>query len=467
MRVHRNTTVRVVVLLLFCLAVVLFFQHTPQALRWPVRLLFVVAAGWLIFTGFQTARRTMFTGKKLLFSLILGLFFYAALNVVCHVFVRLMSQRDDRLTARGATSLSANCRLGIEAMLNATSYNLFDRDIGWVPRPGYKSELYNINRQGIRSLREYPETPPDPAKRILCMGDSFTFGFAVGDQETYPFHAEQLRPGTEWINLGISGTCLTQSLLHYRKTGRRFGGKQVVVGFMTNDAQRTVNCFRPFLSPSDIGHPFTKPFARFSDGRFSIEPNPYQDIAGFKRLLANERPELDRLRQLDYLTWSNQAITTNPILRTAAFVHESMRLDRNINMLLARPPTKKEPAKRRAGADPYGRDIWNPASPGFQAITRLLDLYCDEIVADGREPLVVIIPGPLDVENHTKHSPRQYSALIDHLKVKGQRHLDFLDPLVERHKDDLSENALFFQLHYRGPVNKELAEEIITALGLP
>jgi hypothetical protein len=146
---------------------------------------------------------------------------------------------------------------------------MFDRDIGWVPRPGHREGGTQISLQGLRSLREYVIPPPDPDNRVLCLGDSFTYGHSVSDTETYPCHAEHLRPGTEWINLGISGACLTQCLLQYRKNGRKFGGRHVVIGFMTDDAKRTVNCFRSFLTH---WNPFTKPFAKYSNGTFSIEP---------------------------------------------------------------------------------------------------------------------------------------------------------------------------------------------------
>ena len=448
---------------LLCLAVVVFFQHVPQALRWPVRLLWVSAAGWLIYMVFQTLRTVRVTGKNLVFSLIVGSLFYAGLSLVCHVFIALMSKRDDRITTRDITSLTEDRKVEIKAMLNGSSYEMYDRDIGWVPRPGFKSDTIQISRQGLRSLREYPETPPDAEKRILCMGDSFTFGYAVSDHETYPYHAEQLRPDTEWINLGISGTCLTQSLLYYRKAGKKFGGKHVVIGFMTDDAKRTVNCFRPFVNP---GNPFTKPFAKYSNGAFSIEPNPYQDMADYTRLLGNERREIDRLREIDYLTWSNQAATSNPILRTAQYCYETMHLDRNIDSILGRP-YQKPSVKRKRAVDPYGPAIWNSGSPGFTALMRVFDLYYNEIIADGRVPLIVIIPGPLDVEEYNKQLPRQYASLVDHLKLKGYRFLDFLDPLVTTHKDDLSYHTLFVEAHYQGALNKVLAEEIIKALNLP
>ena len=481
-----------VVTVLLCLAGVLFFQRVPSFLRWPVRVVLIAALIWLFFLGVQALRSWKFSGRNLLFTLILGAFFYAALHLICHVFIRLMSSRDDRLAIRTITELGDIHKTGIQAMLDGTSYEMYDREIGWVPRPGSNSEGATISRQGLRALREYAIPAPDPAKRILCVGDSFTFGNIVGDTETYPYFAEQLRPHSEWVNLGISGACLTQFLMQYRKNGKKFGGKYVVVGFMTDDAKRTVNCFRPFLTPYN---PFTKPFARYSDGKFSIEPNPYQDIADYRKLLANEGQEIQRLLRMDYLTWSHQAAARNPVLRTVGYVIEAMHLDRNIDMLLDRQPpvpaagpgpgrkshdapadpygrmtwiaSEKRWTKKVTGMDPYGQAIWNPESPGFIALTRVFDLLYEEIIADGRIPLIVVIPGPLDVENHIKQLPRVYSPLIGHLKAKGYHYFDFLDNLIRAHKEGLSDEALYVVRHFKGPINKELAAAIIEELHLP
>ena len=487
-----NKSTAVVGAVLLCLAVVFFFRQVPPVLRWPARICLIGALGWLVFTAVQALRSWRFNGRNLVFSLILGAFFYAALHLICHVFIKLMSSRDDRLAIRTITELGDLHKTGIQTMLDGTSYEMYDREIGWVPRPGNNSEGATINRQGLRSLREYAIPAPDPAKRILCVGDSFTFGNVVGDTETYPYHAGQLRPDYEWVNLGISGACLTQCLLQYRKNGRKFGGKYVVIGFMTDDAKRTVNCFRPFLTPYN---PFTKPFAKYSDGKFSIEPNPYQDISDYRKLLANEVQEIQRLQKMDYLTWSHQKASRNPVLRTAGYIYEAMHLDRSIDSLLGRQPPRvavkteqtRNPSdapvdpygritwiaseqrwtKRVTGVDPYGQAIWNPESPGFVALTHVFDVFHNEIIADGRIPLIVVIPGPLDVENHVKQLPRVYGPLIGHLKAKGYHYFDFLDNLIRSHKEGLSDEALYVVRHFKGPINKELAAAIIEELHLP
>lgn len=461
---RKNTTVRVVAAVLYVVGLLLFFQSTPNGVRWPLRLLWVAAIVWLVVLTVRAVRATQFTRRKSAFILVLGGFYYVVLSLICHVFIKLMSQRDDRLTTHGMTTLAPDCRKGIQAVVDDDKFNNFNREVGWVMRPGYKTPEYTINAQGLRGTKEYSKTSTMPDSRVLCLGDSFTFGTAVKDDETYPEQAAKLSAGTEWLNFGCPGTCLTQSYQRYMHDARDYAAKHVVIGFMTNDAQRTVNCFRPFVN-ADSGCPLTKPFAKYEGGKFSIEPNPYSDIADYKRLLSDDRSELAKLMKADYLTWSRQGTgARGPITRTLLYVWDSMRLDRNVDMLFDRRLPLSGYIKSLIPPDPYGRDIWNPASPGFKAICAMFDRYHEQVVADGRVPLLVIIPGPTDVEDYTKEYPRQYASLVEHFKSKNYAFVDFLDPLVAKHKADLSEKALFVRNHYQPPVNKELAGEIIKAM---
>ncbi len=459
----RLRTAQVVAAVLFCAGTVASFNDLPQALRWPVRVVAAGAIGWLLFRSFQAVRGLSFTRKKALFSLILAAMLYGILSLVCQIFITLMSARDDRIFTRDKTTLVPEARQGLEAMLNGTSFEAYDRELGWTLRPGYNSANIKINSQGVRSLHEYAIPPQDPTKRVLCMGDSFTLGVTVGDNESYPFYAEQKRPGTEWVNLGVSGTCLVQSYLRYRKEARAFGGKYVVIGFLIDDGRRTVNSFRPFLNPMN---PLTKPYAKFVDGKFSIEPNPYQSQDNFRTLLANERQEIERLIKRDYLTWSGQVSTRNAILRTAIFMNEALHLERNFRSLLTLPAEKVSNKPKRVG-DPYGRAFWEPTSNGFRALTHVFDQYYSDVIADGRTPLIVVIPSPLDVDNHKNKLPRQYAALIQHFKAKGYHFIDFMDRLLELHKDDLSIGKLYPMNHFPASINLELADEIIKALPMP
>ena len=452
--------------LLFLLAVLLFMQSIPAWLHWPVRLLSLAAVGWLGYAAYCLVRTVKLEMKKVVFSLILLAIVYGAMHLMCHVFVILMSERDASLVDVEPSRLSKATRIGIQAMLDGQSPVTYDREIGWVHRPGYQWSGHSVTEQGLRGTRIYPETPADPARRILCMGDSFTFGYEEADNETFPYHGEQLRPDTEWINLGICGAGLTQMLLQYRKTGRKFGGKHVVIAFMTENQKRTVNCFRAILTPMSSMTPLTQPFAKMTNGQLSIEPNPFQDISEYPKLLANEAEGLARLEAMDYPSWSNQHPSHHPVVRTLAYIMENRNVPQNFATLIDRPFKVDEKALAKL-QNPYGRAIWDPESLAFQANAALFDLFYNEVIQDGRVPLIVILPDILDVQHRAEGRKPVYGDLLAHLKKQGHRHFDFLDSLERRHPENLKKETFFVKTHYNGETNKFLAEEVIKALELP
>lgn len=460
----RGTSVRVVFAVLFILAAMLFFQRVPNVLRWPVRVLFLLAGVWLLLVLVQALRHARPTRRTALFTLALGAFLFGGIHLSCVVFVRLMGMKDDRLPAARPTQLTKSARTGIAATLDGQSPVQYDREIGWVHRPGYSWDGHTVSPQGLRGTRLYSEAPANPDKRILCLGDSFTFGYEVGDDETYPAHGERLAPGTEWINLGICGSGLTQSLLQYRKNGRRFGGKHVIIGFMTNNQKRTVNAFRPLVDPTGSMTPLAKPFARITNGVLSIEPNPFQDITDYERLLADEPAALQSLLQQDYTTWSGQGHCAHPVARTIRYIRESREVDRNVALLLNRDLSKKRALSARA--DPYGRSIWHPDSLAFQANAAVFELLCQEIEADGRIPLVVILPGLKDLEDRAAKRSADHSAKLAFLKSAGLRHFDFMDTLERLHPGELRKEKFFVRTHLNSYANELLAREIIDVLAL-
>jgi hypothetical protein len=449
----------------FLLMVVFFIREFREGFMWPLRILSLAVVGWLLYALVRFVRTTKFEAKKVVFSLILGAFLYGALHIICHVFLKLMSAKDEQLFLVEATELTHSARKGIQAMLDGDSPVQYDREIGWVHRPGYQWSRHSITEQGLRGTRLYPKTPPDPEKRLLCVGDSFTFGYEVPDGECFPSQGEQLLPGSEWLNFGICGGGLTQALLQYRKNARKFGGKYVIIGFMTDNQKRTVNCFRAIVTRGGAMTPLTKPFAKITDGRLTIEPNPFQDISDYHRLLADEKTELARLHDMDYLSWSHEHAPANPVMRTFHYVVGHYEVERNIDRLLDRDWDGTRPLA--LWKNPYGEAIWHPDSLAFQANEALFDLFYKEVIADGRVPLIVIIPSAADVEDRSHGRRVDHYTLVRQLEQKGCRHFDFLDSLERRdHREGMSKDRYFVDTHLNGETNRFLAEEIIRILKL-
>jgi hypothetical protein len=97
----------------------------------------------------------------------------------------------------------------------------------------------NTNERGFRT----PAFRNEKARgvfRILCMGDSSTFGLQVGDDEAYPqlLGRELARayPGKfEVINLGVPGYSSRQGIELLRRQGLGFAPDLVTFAFGTND----------------------------------------------------------------------------------------------------------------------------------------------------------------------------------------------------------------------------------------
>jgi lysophospholipase L1-like esterase len=87
-----------------------------------------------------------------------------------------------------------------------------DLELFWSPTPGFHGSFLGksvtINALGLRGA----EVGPPGQSRIACFGDSITFGYGVGDDETYPVALARALPGVEVINGGVTGYSSFQAL---------------------------------------------------------------------------------------------------------------------------------------------------------------------------------------------------------------------------------------------------------------
>ena len=89
---------------------------------------------------------------------------------------------------------------------------LYDKQLGWKNIPGWKATTFGkpltINSKGLRD-REYAYRKPSSCQRILALGDSYTWGYGVGDDQIYTEVMErslsERRPVWQVLNAGVSG----------------------------------------------------------------------------------------------------------------------------------------------------------------------------------------------------------------------------------------------------------------------
>lgn len=135
------------------------------------------------------------------------------------------------------------------------SFDQYDATKGWSLKPGLKDlEVFegkrlNTNSRGIRGEREYAYLKTAGLVRIVFLGDSFTFGEDVSDNETYVYLLQQMLAGTECINLGVHGWGHDQMLIYFKEEGLKYKPDIVVLGFVPHNMHRNLLSFRDYAKP--------------------------------------------------------------------------------------------------------------------------------------------------------------------------------------------------------------------------
>ncbi len=136
----------------------------------------------------------------------------------------------------------------------------FDFDVhsptrGWALKPGlrelpvFDGKRLSTNSRGLRGAAEHDYEGPAAEKRIVVLGDSFTFGEEVSDDETYAAQLARLLPDVEVLNLGVHGYGHDQMLLYLREEGVKYRPDLVLLGFLPDDMERNLLGFRDYAKP--------------------------------------------------------------------------------------------------------------------------------------------------------------------------------------------------------------------------
>ena len=129
-----------------------------------------------------------------------------------------------------------------------------DSPLEYALRPGVNREnevvdsgikwSYQLNADGFRG-DEFDVQSNN--KRVLFIGDSYTFGWGVDQQEVLPYQLEQLLAGPPYAmnvdiyNLGVPGYNTVQEFHLLNQVLDRYSPELVMVGYVMNDAQPQAN----------------------------------------------------------------------------------------------------------------------------------------------------------------------------------------------------------------------------------
>lgn len=137
----------------------------------------------------------------------------------------------------GVVALELYLRVRMPPQSDQPSCYVEDWDLGKRLKPGYQGQNFgvslSVNSHGMRddeaTLARRPGT-----RRILALGDSWTFGAGVEAGQTWPDHLERLLGGparVDVLNTGVSGYETHHEALYYERDLIKFEHDLVLVGF--------------------------------------------------------------------------------------------------------------------------------------------------------------------------------------------------------------------------------------------
>ncbi len=176
---------------------------------------------------------------------------------------------------------------------DARGHTAYDTLLGWSSIRGLTDPDYYGRGIGLHidpaGFREPSATGPRAAgkRRVVCLGDSFTFGHGVADSAAWCARLAEEDPGIETTNMGQVGFGLDQDLLWFRRDGRALDPDVLVLAFIKADLNRTQN--REF-----IGVP--KPWLTVDHDSVVVHGVPVRKLGPLGKLWMRTQPQIPPLR---------------------------------------------------------------------------------------------------------------------------------------------------------------------------
>jgi hypothetical protein len=318
------------------------------------------------------------------------------------------------------------------AIDDATSYLIFDSDLGWQVGPGRHSQngLYHSNDAGER----VSAFAADSAPWATAFGDSFTHGDDVRDEETW---LEGLGArGLPTANLGVPGYGVDQAWLRYRRLKNKIRSRVVFIGVMADNIARHLNRYRPFMTPLERVY-FVKPRFELKGRDLHLLRSPFRtrnDYAG--------SPEALKALLLD--------VGALDRFYDARF-YEPSRFDRSKLFRIA----------RTLRLDPARHADWRGLYADESAVSLTLAIvrgFVEEVGADGRIPVIVFIPDRSVAADVAEGRTSPTSAFVGRLKALGVPLVDLTRVAVRFGRKPDSDAA--FLPHYSPALSRAVADYI-------
>lgn len=204
--------------------------------------------------------------KTIIFNLILLIVLFLFAETLLHIFYPSFTPYVRTHPGQYSNSKSAQ-----------SNWLQEDNDFGWVlnrdnPVKARNGVIYKANKQGFRDDKNFNLINHDPEKiRIMILGDSFTFGILVKQENTFSgFLQKKLGKKYEVFNLTVPGWGVDQMYLAYKKYAPIIKPHVVILMFIDDDVDRSFEAFNIYIRTN-------KPSFRIKNDHFILR-KPSENI---------------------------------------------------------------------------------------------------------------------------------------------------------------------------------------------
>ncbi|NMC35719.1 hypothetical protein GYA49_01600 [Candidatus Beckwithbacteria bacterium] len=129
--------------------------------------------------------------------------------------------------------------------ISEASHTQPDQLLGWVskanvdlPNKYGPGVFFQTNSQGFRNSQDFSQKIPDGKTRIICLGDSFTMGYGVDNDQTWCAELQNQNQNYQTVNMGQGGYGVDQAYLWYQRDGVKLDSNIVVLAVIGDDFNR-------------------------------------------------------------------------------------------------------------------------------------------------------------------------------------------------------------------------------------
>lgn len=318
------------------------------------------------------------------------------------------------------TTLTDEDRKSIKSILkDGNRYITYDPDLGWALGRSIKSGLYESNRLGVRSSREYtPRSPQFGVTRLLAFGDSFTHSDDVSNKDAWTTILESANKNLEVLNYGVPAYGIDQAYLRFQKESEDVFAHIVLIGMMSENVYRHINTFRKFYQRVG-GFPLGKPrFIEDGSSHLRLVPNWFGSAEKYHELLANTSATLHEVGTHDFYYNNKPPEQDCGILRSPCAL-------KMIGWFLREKIDRKQ-------KDPWSGFLhYDMTSEGPRLTAEIIRSFAEAVTAKSMRPIVVIFPNKTDYFQYKITGSKNYSPLIKSSIAAGIESWDAMEAFVE------------------------------------